>query len=401
MRTLVEDHVDGQEPAQQKKVDLRPIYAREEACDDPDLSSGAKVLMVRLIDLALNPDCYRPGSSGQVLIGQMKLATLLKRSERSIRAYTKELVAKRMIWTQLVPRTNTQPMYRYLLTRWIPEKQTLPDVRGEGMMGNCRRRHSLIASDLNRDQGGKFRRFSGLVVDQYGKPILANLLENRAASGRALPLGAAKVAAASGYGLPMGAANHSRSEGICSAAPSGKILPLPAEEFCRSQPAGASDLKESESELKSPKGSRSAMGEGGSTPPEGQGGANKGPAWEAWRKNLSRQFPRELRQTKADLQKKLAAIKANPKNLDLAGAPLKPDTSEFLEYIRKEMVRLEASQTPEDRRKFAERQRESNRLLSDPKSYTDLVLTPAAMQQAELLKRKIATVTEFLEGPSV
>ena len=208
-----------------KKVDLRAIYAREEAYGDPDLSSGAKVLLCRLIDLALNPDCHRPGPPGQVLIGQMKLATLIQRSERSVRAYTHELVAKHMIWTQLVPRTNTQPMYRYLLSRWIPEKQTLPDVRGEGMMGNCRRRFSVIPNDLTRDNGGKFRRFTGLVVDQYGKPFSADFLENRAASGRALPLGAAKGAAQSGYGLPLQAAKDCRSQRKNSAAHSLRGLP--------------------------------------------------------------------------------------------------------------------------------------------------------------------------------
>lgn len=112
-------------------------------------------------------------------------------------------------------------------------------------------------------------------------------------------------------------------------------------------------------------------------------------------------IPRELKETKAELQRKLAALKSKPENLDLANAPLKPENKEFLDFIHKEMVRLEESQSPEDRQRLAQRQRQANQMLSDPKSYRDLVLIPAAIQQAELLKRKIAIVTEVIEGPSV
>src|SRR5205823_168364 len=92
----------------------------------------------RLIDMSLNPDCHRPGPKGQVLIGQMKLGTLLCCSERTIRSWTRELEAQRYIWTLRVPQANTDPVLRYHVSVFIEPKQMTPHVRGQAMIGNCR-----------------------------------------------------------------------------------------------------------------------------------------------------------------------------------------------------------------------------------------------------------------------
>ncbi len=230
-----------------KQVDLRAVHARQEACESAELSLGAKVLFTRLLDLSLDPDQHRPGPKGQVLIGQMKLATLLKRSERRIRAWTAELIEQRFVWTTRVLRTNTHPMIRYHMSAYLPPQQAKPDVRGEGMMGNCRRRLDPVI-DLNRDRKGQFRRLGGLILDVFGKPIFSNLAENGAGNGHNVPVGADKNAGGSGHKLPVGAVIFNRSLRKEVAAPSGQKRPLSGPGNGRSNGKEASDLKETQIE---------------------------------------------------------------------------------------------------------------------------------------------------------
>ncbi len=93
-------------------------------------------------------------------------------------------------------------------------------------------------------------------------------------------------------------------------------------------------------------------------------------------------------------------IRSNHKNLDLGNAPLKKEAEEFLAYLRKTITELELSQTDEARRQLAQRRRDATHFLADPKNYERLALTPVARERVDLLKRKIAVVNEYLEGPS-
>ena len=224
---------------------LTAVHIREQACEDAQLGNGAVRLFCRLIDLALNPDWYRPGAKGQVLIGQMKLATLLVCSERTIRTWTQELLSQRYVWITRVPRPNTKPVIRYHVSAFIAPKQTLPDVRGEGAIGNCRRRWDAdLDREPNRDARGTFRRMGGLLLDRFGKPLFSNLPDNARESGGKAPVRAAEFTRESGENLPVRAAENGRSQRQDSAARNGQKLPLPAEVSRRSDGNGAADIKE-------------------------------------------------------------------------------------------------------------------------------------------------------------
>jgi hypothetical protein len=337
-----------------QKVDLTAVLARERVCEDPDLGNGAIRLFVRVLDLSLNPDCYKPGPKGQVLISQLKLGTMLHHSERSIRSWTYELIAKRLVWILRVPRPNTKPIIRYHITEYIAPYQTLPDVRGEGMFGNCRRRHG-VEVEATRDRKGKFRRMGGLILDRFGKPIYLNLPDNSAVSGHKSPLGAAEFTGASGRKLPVGAARNDRSPRQEPAARSGNNPPFPTAESSRSEAQPASDIGESKYEQE-PDLSK------GEAPPMVR---------VDWEKRLDGKYDRELRDLKKELTAQL--MRVDPRNLALSA-----DLSDRIEAID---LRLFGGKVPKPAGRPARRMPDA----TEPEK-------PKAMSEEELLESARAAI---------
>jgi hypothetical protein len=170
---------------------LVAIRTREEVCDDPDLSDGAKVLFVRLLDLALNPGLNQ-GRKGQVIASQMKLACFLKCTERSIRRRVGELIQKLFIWTSLIPRPNTKPILCYHITAFQPKAQAHEEIPNDGLWGNGRRRFDSGFGRTGVAATGQQRRKGSGIIDRFGNPVFSYLLENAAASGHREPLRADK-----------------------------------------------------------------------------------------------------------------------------------------------------------------------------------------------------------------
>lgn len=293
---------------------LVAIRTREEVCDDPHLSDGAKVLFIRLLDLALNPHVNQ-GRKGQVIASQMKLACFLKCTERSIRRRITELVEKLLIWTTLIPRPNTKPILCYHITAFQPKEQTREEMPNDALWGNGRRRFDSGFERTGTEATGRQRRKGSALLDRFGNPVFSHLLENDTGRGREEPLRADKFV---------------RSDRTQASSGSGQFCPLTADAVVLSQrsklSAGSGQncpqttdvnvrLKETPVSVLVPTESK-----GTDAPPriEGQGDgqyrAVEVPALVTpddliWKERLKKKFDDELRTLQADLKAKLKASK--------------------------------------------------------------------------------------------
>ncbi len=122
------------------------LQARWSALTDPDLSKGAMVLFTYLLDMSLN----RRVSDwrGVVKMSQIALCRDLHVTDRTIRRWERELVAKKFIWLSRIPRPNTWPMNVYHITALDEPDQRRQELSGDGVWGTGRGR-----SDAGRMHG--------------------------------------------------------------------------------------------------------------------------------------------------------------------------------------------------------------------------------------------------------
>jgi hypothetical protein len=114
------------------------LQARREAVTDRDLSDGAKLLFVLLLDWSLWPG--KNVKPGVVRISTTKLCELLARSARAIWGWKQELLKKQLIWIRDHFLPNAYPMHEYHIAVLDPEEHGGAPVTQDGLWGNCRRR---------------------------------------------------------------------------------------------------------------------------------------------------------------------------------------------------------------------------------------------------------------------
>jgi hypothetical protein len=142
-------------------------------------------------------------------------------------------------------------------------------------------------------------------------------------------------------------------------------------------------------------------GGGNLTPPKNASkGAFSNVSFDSWRKKLEKLFPRELKEQKQELTRRLGSIKGNAKSMDWQASPLDPRIQEWVAVCDQEIAELGKSQAPQDKHQLLERRTHKAEILRDPKSYTELKLTAAAASQVELIKRKLAAIDEAMHGPT-
>jgi hypothetical protein len=137
-------------PQRRKAFDVVPsqdpltatiLQARREAVTDADLSDGAKILFVLLLDWSLWPGKNK--RPGVVTISTTKLHELLCRSKRAIYDWKKELLEKGMIWITLHFLPNCNPMHTFHISAIDPEEHGGEPVTPDGLWGNGQRRQGF------------------------------------------------------------------------------------------------------------------------------------------------------------------------------------------------------------------------------------------------------------------
>src|SRR3954465_55604 len=81
----------------QEDITFKVIQGRLDVLRDPDLTLGARLLFVFILDLSLSPYSYVV--RGVVAISVTKLRENLHACRSSIFNWVKQLMAKRIIWT--------------------------------------------------------------------------------------------------------------------------------------------------------------------------------------------------------------------------------------------------------------------------------------------------------------
>lgn len=231
------------------------LGARWDVVTDPELSRGAKLLFVFLLDLALNP-AVNKGLRGVITITTTRLCEYLTASARAIYRWKRELVEKRYIWItdHYVP--NAWPFHTFHVTALDHPEQPLHMPANDSLWGNGARRQKVEPGPGARGLSGK--------KGHLGKPSKnAKLPGKSAGSGKNEHRPAAKIAAGSGndddgepQSMPLGAAEV--------AAGSSKIEQRGAAKKDTGQPSEPSVLREGETGLE---GELRHKGEGGKAPP--------------------------------------------------------------------------------------------------------------------------------------
>lgn len=228
---------------------LTAVHAREKCCEDKNLSNGAVRLFCRLLDFALNP-YVNLGKKGQVIVSQLKLATLINCAPRSIRNRTEELLTFDYVWLSKIPRPNTYPILCYHITAFQARKDTRLEMSADGLWGNCARRFGPQdgGSAARKKANDQNLPVASFLVDRFGKPIsrISSVFPLPAAT--AAPCQQQPVAADSSNGSPLPAATAAGfSAGV--AADSSNHSPLSAATAAPSPRQPVADLGETQPEV--------------------------------------------------------------------------------------------------------------------------------------------------------
>ena len=272
------------------------LQARDEVVEDNELSHGARLMFVRILDLSVRQASnVRPGV---VTISQMKLGEKLGVSIRTIFNWKLELVRRRVVWMTCQPIPNAWPIDTYHVSAIHPPSNTGDKTSVEGLWGNGSRRTrpenlggGARGSLLPVEAGCEGQVFAG------EEPLILSQI----ASGRRNPLPASPAGfcgsqpqPASGGSrkiLRAGAAKDCHGEPQDFAGGSRKILRAGAEADCRHKKA---------------KVGGSSHPEGGTPPRSATGKAirSEPDGFERWKAGLGKLYPRELEKLSADLHKK-------------------------------------------------------------------------------------------------
>lgn len=401
MSTIPSDYGIGEE--QSASPDPRPqppakddqwaaINARRQVLGDPELKAGPKALYMYLLEFSYERrwQFWRPGS---ILISIGALAKGLNAAERSITAWTKKLLDRGVIWVSVQHYRNMWDQNVYHITALRP-RGVSPQVpesvyAGGGVEGNESFRGKFCQRSFlgkNAECASETADFTTAGATNSSASVAQS---DGGASSKEPTHGGTKVLRAVGK-----IAHRASSQGPTGSSKKASPSAPKTAHGHGAKPANYSKgLGQGEG--------LSIRGEGAPAPPkETFRGGDKGVAVENWAKatRLSTLFRRELEPIKADLVKALRDIKANPKSYDLSGAPLKPQKAEWIEFAGREIKRLEASAKPQELTRARELRGQCKEILADPASYAGVVLTRSAAEQAELMREKIARISQCLEG---
>lgn len=234
---------------------LIAIRTREQVCDDPDVSDGSVRLFARVLDMALNP-FLNNNRRGEIIVSQMKLGCLLNCDERTIRRRTDELIRGGYVWTTLVPRQNTKPILCYHITAFQAKRPVEQQITYDGLWGNGKRRFdsgfTKTGKQASGHQTGHQRPVCSALLDQFGKQISFNYLENTPASGQNCPLSPDKIDRSHRTKLSSGSGQ------ICPVTEDTSVLSQRSKlsggsgQNCPVTPDASVRLKESQQEVKPP-----------------------------------------------------------------------------------------------------------------------------------------------------
>jgi hypothetical protein len=280
--------VKAPDPDQQKIFNVR-----REVCEHHSLHDGAKVLFVRLLDLALNPTANN-GRRGQIVISFLQLHERLHRSYRALWGWVRELVTEGYVRVTRVPMPNTHPMNCYHIAV-LQQADERPQVAGDGFWGDGYRRPAETLGAPRREATGKFCNKGPRLLDAYGRPISRVLQGNSTGNGKKGPLPIAKSAVGSSkicYGerqnllRPIAEKDPSQRQNL--------LLPV-AKSAIEGGKKGPS-LGETQYECES------SLEKGGTPAPDAE--------LERWLGSLDDMFPSALRKLESDLQGKLNAARS-------------------------------------------------------------------------------------------
>lgn len=218
------------------------LQARDSVIEDNELSIGARLLFVRILDLSVRQASnVRPGV---VTISQMKLAEKFGVAVRTIYNWKRELVRRRIVWMTEQPIPNAWPIDTYHVSAIHAPHNTGDKTTVEGAWGNGTRRRrpenlGFLAARNPVPQESSFHR-----QPVAGEKSLI-LPDSAGGSGSDLPASPENsfrsqqqnFSGGSGNGVPLPAENSFRSQRQPVAGGSGTKLPVGAATSCRHKKA--------------------------------------------------------------------------------------------------------------------------------------------------------------------
>jgi hypothetical protein len=377
---------------------LTILRAREDALRDRALTFGARYFFAVLLDLSLNPATMYAGTKGKVCISNMQLREFTGASKRVIFDWTKQLEHQRHIWMDKLRRPNTEPMNMFNVTRLVPERFRGPDLPGEGIWGNgSRRSGSGMPKGARARNGGKK---SALLLDQFGRPIFSQNPDNEPPTrtfGGCLPQNLRGASAERATSHPQ----NLRETGLETAGDTRRNEHRPPAETAPTTGQEPAPLGETQVQrTRDPE-----RGEGTVPPPGVRKMDKKTPeegSLEAWKARIYKEdwFSSRTEKAKAELINRAKAMKANPKNWDLANTAMKQDTADWLAMNDARIAELVNQTSTEARNELAQRKADRATVLTDAKSYQPPIKRLPAVEKAlALIARKIAILDERLMGP--
>lgn len=311
MQTDRSEYLPSQEEERHKPVfrlapvqeDLTQIIlqVRREALRDKELSTGAKLLFVWLLDLSLLWTVSR--ARGVVIISMTKLAEHLSCCRKSIANWKRELVTKRLIWVHKHFNPNFWALNEYHITVIDPPGAPSQRFTQDGIWGNGTRRPEAPEGARSKiytaDSGDSDPQFS------------EQKEENSLVAGTSVPAPGVNFTPERGKILPAPGVKKCTPHGQPGSRPTGNGVPAAREKKGIGRGNGVAHIREPQA------GSRELDREGkASSPPQID---------RSWEKKLKGLYPRELRELKADLVRQQQKLPA--------GDPAVPDLSCRIETI--------------------------------------------------------------------
>ena len=300
MQTI--DRTNGQDNSNnhRKIFDLVPaqdpmtsaiLQARRSCVTDPDLSDGAKLLFVLLLDWSLWPGKNK--GPGVITISTTKLTELLCRSARAVWGWKKELLEKRFVWItdHFVP--NFWPIHTYHITALCPPEEGGDPVTTDGLWGNHVRR-----SQANRGVGARVQKGASVADSAVEKKR-----DSRFCSGNAT--GNSKKGNLSTAESAVG------NRRTCGGAPQNLRWSTAESAVENRRTCGGAPQQTTPGNRKKQHSLRETLGRdlsvsevGGSPPPQEK-------AFQSWVKSLDGQFPSHLRALEKKIRSRLENTKSD------------------------------------------------------------------------------------------
>jgi hypothetical protein len=272
------------------------LSIRDQVTEDTALCYGARLMFVRLLDLAVRGSSKRVGT---ITISQHNLGERLGASARTIFDWKQQLINRGYLWMTSQSMPNTWPLDTYHIAAIDRQRSSQQMTSAEGMWGNGERRQKLAAPGQGARQPGQMTLKAPVAVRRSllhgSKPSSKNgkTPENAAESRRNLP----PSAEAGCDGEPKLAATESRSP-----------LRLTAEAGCDGEPKLAATHSRSPLRLTAEAGCEHSKAkvrdqsdfEGGKEPPTPEK-SGEDLELERWQASLRGTFPSRLEKIRTRL----------------------------------------------------------------------------------------------------